>query len=58
MARSLKLNDDRLLPVELATRAIARALHAEVRGLPIIRPHGHTAPTWFSETGAPMALSA
>ncbi|MES2895771.1 MAG: glucuronate isomerase [Pseudomonadota bacterium] len=52
MAKPLKLNDDRLLPVEPATRGIARALYAEVRGLPIISPHGHTDPVWFSENAA------
>lgn len=48
MPRPLKLDPDRLFPAEERTRAIARALYAEVAGLPIISPHGHTDPTWFS----------
>jgi glucuronate isomerase len=52
MAKPLNLNDDRLLPVEPAVRAIARSLYAEVRGLPIISPHGHTDPEWFAENKA------
>jgi glucuronate isomerase len=52
MAKPLKLNDDRLFPVEPSVRAIARSLYAEVRGLPIISPHGHTDPEWFAENKA------
>ena len=48
MARPLKLDPDRLFPAEGRTRDIARALYAEVAGLPIISPHGHTDPIWFS----------
>lgn len=48
MAKPLKLDPDRLLPAEDRTRAIARELYAQVAGLPIISPHGHTDPTWFS----------
>lgn len=29
-------------------RAIARELYAEVAGLPIVSPHGHTDPAWFA----------
>ena len=29
-------------------RALARELYAEVAGLPIISPHGHTDPSWFA----------
>ncbi|MGI6854668.1 glucuronate isomerase [Mesorhizobium sp. 1B3] len=43
------LDDDRLFPVEPAVRALARALFAEVRDLPIVSPHGHTDPRWFAE---------
>ena len=42
------LHPDRLFPAEPTTRAIARRLHAEVRALPIISPHGHTDPRWFA----------
>ena len=43
------LHEDRLFPAEPATRAIARRLHAAVRDLPIVSPHGHTDPRWFAE---------
>ena len=29
-------------------RALARELYAEVAGLPIVSPHGHTDPSWFA----------
>jgi glucuronate isomerase len=48
MPRPLQLNPDRLLPADPATRDIARALYEEVRGLPIVSPHGHTDPSWFA----------
>lgn len=48
MAKPLKLDPDRLLPAEDRTRAIARELYAQVAGLPIISPHGHTDASWFS----------
>jgi glucuronate isomerase len=49
MSQPLVLHDDRLFPAEPQVRAIARRLYAEVRGLPIISPHGHTDPRWFAE---------
>ncbi len=52
MAR-LTLHEDRLLPAEPGLRAIARRIFAEVRGLPIISPHGHTDAAWFA-TDAPF----
>lgn len=48
MTKPLVLDPDRLFPAEPSVRAIARALYAEVRGLPIISPHGHTDPAWFA----------
>jgi glucuronate isomerase len=48
MTPPLRLDPDRLFPAEPRTRAIARALYAPVRGLPIISPHGHTDPAWFA----------
>jgi len=42
------LHEDRLLPADPATRAIARRLYAEVGPLPIVSPHGHTDPSWFA----------
>ena len=43
------LHPDRLFPADPETRSIARRLYAEVAGLPIISPHGHTDPRWFAE---------
>lgn len=42
------MHPDRLFPAEPGVRALARALHAEVAGLPIVSPHGHTDPSWFA----------
>jgi len=42
------LHEDRLFPADPATRAIARALYASIRELPIISPHGHTQAGWFA----------
>jgi glucuronate isomerase len=42
------MNEDRLFPSDPTQRAIARTLYARVRNLPIISPHGHTDPAWFS----------
>ncbi len=49
MSSPLVLHDDRLFPSDPAQRPIARRLYAEVRGLPIISPHGHTDPRWFAD---------
>jgi glucuronate isomerase len=43
------LNDDRLLPADPNSRAIAKRLYSAVRDLPIISPHGHTQARWFAE---------
>lgn len=43
------LHDDRLFPADAGVRAIARRLYESVRDLPILSPHGHTDPSWFSE---------
>jgi glucuronate isomerase len=48
MPNPLRLDHDRLLPAEPGTRAIARALYASVKDLPIVSPHGHTDPAWFA----------
>jgi len=47
-AHPLVLHEDRLFPAEPALRTIARRLHAQVAGLPIVSPHGHTDPVWFA----------
>jgi glucuronate isomerase len=49
MGAGLSLHEDRLLPREPATRAIARRLYNDVRSLPIISPHGHCDPAWFAD---------
>ena len=49
MPRKLTLHEDRLFPPDPSVRAIARELYRSVYQLPIISPHGHTDPTWFSE---------
>lgn len=56
-APPLALHPDRLFPAERETRAVARALYASVKDLPIISPHGHTDPAWFAED-APFANPA
>ncbi len=43
------LHPDRLFPAEPEVRAIARWLYEEVKGLPLISPHGHTDPRWYAE---------
>ena len=52
MPKPLKLDSDRLFPADPRTRSIAGELYAEIAGLPIISPHGHTDPAWFA-TNAP-----
>ena len=48
MTKPLRLHPDRLFPSDPRTRDIARALHATVKDLPILSPHGHTDPRWFA----------
>lgn len=48
----LELDADRLLPVDPATRAIARDLYAAVADLPIISPHGHVDPALLRDDAA------
>ena len=43
----LVLHPDRMLPVDPATRAIARRLYAAVADAPIVSPHGHIDPELF-----------
>ena len=45
----LSLNPDRLFSSDPTQRALARALYATVRDLPIVSPHGHTDPQWFAD---------
>lgn len=46
------LHPDRLFPVQTEVRAITRQLYQSVAELPIISPHGHTDPSWFSSNQA------
>lgn len=48
----MPLEPDRLLPVDPATRAIARSLYEEVAGLPIISPHGHVPAAMLAQNAA------
>ena len=41
------IHEDRLFPSDPATCAVARALYAHIKSLPIISPHGHTQASWF-----------
>ncbi|SBV97326.1 Uronate isomerase [uncultured Alphaproteobacteria bacterium] len=43
------LHPDRLLPSDPSQRDVARRLYAAIKDLPIVSPHGHTDPSWFSE---------
>ncbi|MEG8013375.1 glucuronate isomerase [Sphingomonas sp. 22R3R2A-7] len=52
MNQPLRLHPDRLFPADARTRDIARALHAGVKDLPIVSPHGHTDPAWFARDEA------
>jgi len=45
----LLMHDDRQFPMDPERRAIARRIYSGIRDLPIISPHGHTNPVWFSE---------
>jgi glucuronate isomerase len=49
MSKALTLHPDRLFSSDPVQRAIARALYASVKDLPIISPHGHTDPQWYAD---------
>ena len=42
------IHEDRLFPPDPVARAIAKALYAQVKALPIVSPHGHTQAAWFA----------
>jgi glucuronate isomerase len=48
MSRVLHLDPERFFPVDPGARSIAARLFSAVEHLPIISPHGHTDPSWFS----------
>ena len=43
------LHPNRLFPSDEVSNSISNELYKEVQDLPIISPHGHTDPQWFSE---------
>jgi len=49
MSRSLHLDPERFFPADPTQRSIAVRLFSYIEALPIISPHGHTDPAWFSE---------
>lgn len=49
MSKILELNEFRLFPTETEARNICSRLYESIKTLPIISPHGHTDPSWFSE---------
>ncbi len=49
MSNKLVLDNDRFFDPEPSVRKFARELYEQVKGLPIVSPHGHTEPGWFSE---------
>lgn len=49
MIKKLVLHPDRLFSSDEKVRNVARALYLKVKDLPIISPHGHTDPSWFSQ---------
>lgn len=53
-AKPLVLDENRLFAADPVQRGIARRLYAQVAGLPIVSPHGHTDPSWFAGN-APFA---
>jgi glucuronate isomerase len=48
MSDTLYLDPERFFPADRQVRAIANRLFAPVERLPIVSPHGHTDPAWFS----------
>ena len=42
------LNPDRLFSSDPSTRKVSREIYQTIENLPIISPHGHTDPLWFS----------
>jgi glucuronate isomerase len=49
---TMVIHDDRLLPTDPSTRAVARRLYEHVKHLPIVSPHGHTDPRWYAQNEA------
>ena len=51
-ASPLILDPDRLFPAEPSVRAVARALYAAVRDLPLVSPHGHVSAAVLADDAA------
>ncbi|KAA3614644.1 MAG: glucuronate isomerase [Calditrichaeota bacterium] len=49
MSDLLKPHEDRFFDPDPTVRRFARDLYNKVKNWPIISPHGHTEPSWFSE---------
>jgi glucuronate isomerase len=43
------IDDNRLFDAEPRARAVAQALYARIKDLPLVSPHGHTEPRWYAE---------
>tara|TARA_B100001057_G_scaffold487599_1_gene570578 strand:+ start:1879 stop:3285 length:1407 start_codon:yes stop_codon:yes gene_type:complete len=42
-------NENRLFPTAEQTRGLSRSLYNYIKDLPILSPHGHCEPSWFSQ---------
>ena len=42
-------SEDRLFPTGEQTRGLSRSLYNSIKDLPILSPHGHCEPSWFSK---------
>ncbi len=49
MSEKLILDENRFFDSDPTVRRIAGELYANVKNLPIVSPHGHCEPAWFSE---------
>lgn len=49
MAQAMTLHPDRLFSPDPTLRAISRRIYDQVKGLPIISPHGHVPPVWLAD---------
>ena len=52
MSAEWKLSPDRCFDPQPEVRAIARALYATVRDIPIVSPHGHIDPALLADAEA------
>jgi glucuronate isomerase len=43
------LHEDRLFPADDAARKVARQIYQEIKGMPLVSPHGHTQAAWFAK---------